>query len=107
MDYWHNRAARIGRLAHILAFLRYAWAQDAISHIWREGSAGKALAIVAMDLWGMGTGVGGMWRRCMEQGDGWLERRAADGAGYHRSGLVKDWAGGKYRNYVPSPYSQT
>ncbi len=29
---------------------------------------------------GMGTGVGGMWRRCMGKIDSWL-RAAADGAG--------------------------
>lgn len=39
----------------------------------------------------MGTGVGGMWRRCMGKFDSWL--RASSGwSRYHRSQLVKDWA---------------
>ncbi len=59
MDYWHNQAARIGLTgAYSPHFLRYAWAQDVISHYLAQGFNRKeALAIVAMDL-GHGDGRG-------------------------------------------------
>lgn len=52
MDYWHNQAARIGLTgAYSPHSLRYAWAQDAISHYLAQGVNRKeALAIVAMVL---------------------------------------------------------
>lgn len=57
MDYWHNQAARMGLTgAYSPHSLRYAWAQDAISHYLAQGFNRKeALAIVAMDL-GHGDG---------------------------------------------------
>ncbi|EBU7640603.1 DNA-binding protein [Salmonella enterica] len=59
MDYWHNQAARIGLTgAYSPHTLRYAWAQDAISHYLAQGLSRKeALAMVAMDL-GHGDGRG-------------------------------------------------
>ncbi len=66
-------------------------AQDAISHYLAQGFKLVVSAGNCGDGSGMGTGVGGMWRRRMGKFDSWLQR-AADGAGYHRSQLVKDWA---------------
>lgn len=59
MEYWHNQAARIGLTgAYSPHSLRYAWAQDAISHYLVQGFSRKeALAMVAMDL-GHGDGRG-------------------------------------------------
>ncbi|EDT3048008.1 DNA-binding protein [Salmonella enterica subsp. enterica] len=59
MDYWHNQATRIGLTgAYSPHSLRYAWAQDAISHYLAQGvNRKKALAMVAMDL-GHGDGRG-------------------------------------------------
>ncbi|MDK9585639.1 integrase domain-containing protein [Lelliottia wanjuensis] len=59
MDYWHNQAARIG-LTGVYSphSLRYAWAQDAISHYLAQGFSRKeALAMVAINL-GHGDGRG-------------------------------------------------
>uniref|UniRef100_UPI0009ABBE7B integrase domain-containing protein n=1 Tax=Salmonella enterica TaxID=28901 RepID=UPI0009ABBE7B len=59
MDYWHNQAARMGLTgAYSPHSLRYAWAQDTISHYLAQGFNRKeALAILAMDL-GHGDGRG-------------------------------------------------
>ncbi|WP_423732591.1 integrase domain-containing protein [Hafnia paralvei] len=59
MDYWHNRAARIGLTgAYSPHSLRYAWAQDAIHHYLTQGFSRKeALAMTSMDL-GHGDGRG-------------------------------------------------
>lgn len=59
MKYWHSQAARLGLTgAHSPHSLRYAWAQDAISHYLAQGFCEKeALVMTAMDL-GHGDGRG-------------------------------------------------
>ncbi|EAQ9428408.1 DNA-binding protein [Salmonella enterica] len=59
MKYWHSQASRLGLTgAYSPHSLRYAWAQDAISHYLAQGFCEKeALAMTAMDL-GHGDGRG-------------------------------------------------
>lgn len=56
-------------------------------------------------IWGMGTGVGGMWRRCMGKFDSWL--RASSGWSRLPPFTVSErlGGGGKYQAALPSPYS--
>lgn len=56
-------------------------------------------------FWGMGTGVGGMWRRCMGKFDSWL--RASSGWSRLPPFTVNErlGGGGKYQAALPSPYS--
>lgn len=55
-------------------------------------------------IWGMGTGVGGMWRRCMGKFDSWL--RASSGWSRLPPFTVSErlGGGGKWLHYLP-PYS--
>lgn len=106
MDYWHNQAARIGLTgAYSPHSLRYAWAQDAISHYLAQGSTGKKRWQLWRWIWGMETGVGGMWRRCMGKFDSWL--RASSGWSWLPQFTVSErlGGGGKYQAALPSPYS--
>lgn len=54
-------------------------------------------------IWGMGTGVGGMWRRCMGKFDSWL--RASSGWSRLPPFTVSErlGGGGKYQAALPSP----
>lgn len=56
-------------------------------------------------IWGMGTGVGSMWRRCMGKFDSWL--RASSGWSRLPPFTVSErlGGGGKYQAALPSPYS--
>lgn len=70
MNYWHKQAVNVGLTgAYSPHSLRYAWAQDAISHYLAQGFSEKeALAMTAMDL-GHGDGRG----RYVAQVYGWHE----------------------------------
>lgn len=56
-------------------------------------------------IWGMGTGVGGMWRRCMGKFDSWL--RASSGWSRLPPFTVSErlGGGGKYQAALLPPYS--
>lgn len=104
MDYWHNQAARIGLTG---AYSPHSCVMRGrrmpLVTIWRRGSTGKKRWQLWRWIWGMETGVGGMWRRCMGKFDSWL--RASSGWSWLPQFTVSErlGGGGKYQAALPSP----